>query len=60
MPNKTLYVSEADEPVWDEAQRLLPFYQRKSLSAFVMEKVREYVREENARQAQSAKGSGDA
>jgi hypothetical protein len=50
MPNRTVYISEDDEPVWDEAQRLLPFYQNKSLSAFIAEKVREYVKEENARQ----------
>jgi len=59
MPNRTIYVPPADIPTWDEAQRMMPFHQRKSLSAFVLEKVREYVQEENARQAQSAKGSGN-
>lgn len=50
MPNKTIYIAPADEPIWAQAQRMLPFYQDKSLSAFVMEKVREYVAEEKARQ----------
>ena len=49
--NKTIYVNDEDEPTWNEAARMLPFYQRKSMSAFLMEKVREYVSEENARQA---------
>jgi hypothetical protein len=53
MPNRTVYVPPADIPTWDEAQRMMPFYQRMSLSAFLMEKVREYVKEENARQTQS-------
>jgi hypothetical protein len=57
MPNKTVYITDADEPFWIEAQRMLPFYQRKSISAFVIEKVREYVKEENARQSQRTKGS---
>jgi hypothetical protein len=59
MPNKTIYITEDDAAVWAEAQRLLPFYKNKSLSAFVLEKVREYVAEETARQArgQLPKGS---
>lgn len=49
--NKTIYVTDEDETVWNEAARMLPFYRKKSLSAFIVEKVREYVTEENARQA---------
>jgi hypothetical protein len=59
MPNRTVYINEDDVSAWDEAQRLLPFYQDKSLSAFIAEKVREYVKEEKARQAQPAKVSGN-
>jgi hypothetical protein len=55
--NKTIYVSDEDLPTWDEASRMLRFYHNKSLSAFILEKVREYVKEEQARQEQPAKGS---
>jgi hypothetical protein len=57
--NRTLYVRDEDLPLWDEAKRLLAFYQRKTLTGFITEKLREYVKEENARQAggQSAEGS---
>jgi len=48
--NKTIYVHEDDFDIWEEGKRLLAFYQRKSLSAFLTEKMREYVKEENARQ----------
>lgn len=57
--NKTIYIKDKDAKVWKEAARMLPFYQDKGLGEFLTEKVREYVAEENARQAQSAKGSGN-
>lgn len=50
MPNKTVYATKEDEPFWDEATRLLPFYQGISLSQFINDKIREYVQQENARQ----------
>ena len=54
MANRTIYIPDNDDPKWDEAQRLLPFYQHKSLSAFINEKVCEYVKEENSRQARQS------
>jgi hypothetical protein len=57
--NKTLYIRDKDAQVWEEAPRMLAFYQRISLSEFLTEKLREYVEEENARQAQAAKGTGN-
>jgi hypothetical protein len=48
--NRTLYVRDEDLELWAEAKRLLAFYQRKTLTAFITEKLREYVKEENARQ----------
>jgi hypothetical protein len=57
--NKTLYVQDADYPLWDEAKRLLAFYQRKTLAGFITEKLREYVEEENARQAKPTRDSGN-
>jgi hypothetical protein len=37
--NKTLYVRDSDPVVWDEAKRMLVFYQRKSLGLFLTEMV---------------------
>jgi hypothetical protein len=51
MPKKTIYVSKEDEPVWDEAMRMLRFYQSKGLSAFVTPLLRDYITKEKARQA---------
>jgi hypothetical protein len=51
MPRKTVYLNEKDEAVWNEVQRMLPFYQNKSLSTFLIENVREYLKEEKATQA---------
>jgi hypothetical protein len=39
---------------------MLPFYQRTSLSAFVLEKLEEYVKEERTRQRRPAKDSENA
>jgi hypothetical protein len=58
--NKTIYIKDKDAKVWDEAPRMLAFYQRKGLGDFLTEKLQEYVKEENARQAQSAKSSGES
>jgi hypothetical protein len=49
--NKTLYVSEEDASIWDEAKRLLAFYRGKRRSTYLTEHLRKYVREEKARQS---------
>jgi hypothetical protein len=60
--NKTIYVRDGDDELWEEGKRMLAFYQHKSLSVFLTEKIREYVKEENARQASviATKGSDHA
>jgi len=40
---RNVYVTEKDMPVWDEAKRLIAFHERKSLSAYLTEHLREYV-----------------
>jgi hypothetical protein len=55
VPNGAIYISDDDEAVWRQAQCLLPFYQGKSFSAFVVEQAREHVKEENSSHAH---GSG--
>ena len=51
MPKKTIYISEEDAPVWDEAKRLLRFHHDKGLSAYVTPLLREYIEQEKAEQA---------
>jgi hypothetical protein len=51
MPNKTIYVTEEDAPVWEEAKRLLRFHHNKGMSAYITPFLRDYVAEEKARQA---------
>jgi hypothetical protein len=55
--NKTLYIKDKDAKVWEEAPRMLVFYQRKGLCDFLTEKLQEYMEAENARQAQLAQDS---
>jgi hypothetical protein len=35
--NRTIYVADEDAPIWNEAKRLVPFHERKSLSAYLTE-----------------------
>jgi hypothetical protein len=56
--NKTFYIQDEDYELWDEAKRLLAFYQRKTMIAFITEKLREYVREERALQAAIKRPAG--
>ena len=51
MPNKTIYVTEEDAPVWEEAKRLLRFHHDKGISAFVTPLLKDYIAKEKARQA---------
>jgi hypothetical protein len=56
----SLRVRDEDYDLWDEAKRLLAFYQRIALTAFITEKLREYEKEENARQAAGTSTKGCA
>jgi hypothetical protein len=47
--NRTLYVTEEDAPIWDEAKRLVQFHERKSLSAYLTEHLRQYVENHSPR-----------
>jgi hypothetical protein len=49
--NKTLYVTDKDRPVWDEAKRMLAFYRDESLSSYITKQLRAYVAQEKAIQA---------
>lgn len=51
--NRTIYVTDKDAPVWDEAKRLIPFHERKSLSAYLTEHLREYVKKRQLRPAKN-------
>jgi hypothetical protein len=53
--NKTIYINDQDYALWEEGKRMLAFYKRKTLSAFLTEKMREYVEEERERQAGAKK-----
>jgi hypothetical protein len=46
---KTLYVTDEDAPVWNEAKRLIPFHEGKSLSAYLTEHLRKYVEKHKAK-----------
>jgi len=45
LPNKTIYIREGDKELWEEAERLAG----DSFSAFLTERVREYVEERKER-----------
>lgn len=53
MPKKTIYVSEGDLLVWDEAKRLLRFHKNKGLSGFITPLLRDYIAQEKAEQART-------
>jgi hypothetical protein len=48
MPNKTIYVSEEDAPVWDEAKRLLRLHHDEELSSYITPFLQEYIADEKA------------
>jgi len=53
---RTIYIRSEDTPLWNEAMILLQ-NDGKNMSIFCCDVVRDYVKEENARQAHTARGS---
>jgi hypothetical protein len=53
MPSANIYVSVQDRRLIGEAARYIQFHERKSLSAYIVEHLRAYVRKAKAKEARS-------
>jgi hypothetical protein len=51
MPKLSVYVTDEEAPVWEEARRLLRFHQDEGLGTHLTPFLRDYIAQENARQA---------
>jgi len=47
--NISIYVNDSDKPVWKEAARYVRFHEDKSLSAYLTEHLKQYVKEKKAK-----------